>query len=221
MDQNQNQATDHKSGLMLIDKPAGITSFDVIRILRKKLGVKKMGHAGTLDPRATGLLIVAYGQNTKQLKDFLGLPKTYVAEIKLGIKTTTGDLDGAIIEKKSVPQLSEKNIEDVVKTLIGKHELQVPIFSAIKKNGKPLYVYARAGKEKEIEIPVKPMRIYEARLEKIEGEILTVYFNVASGTYIRSLAEELGRKLGTVATLQALRRTSIGNYKIEDAVHLE
>jgi tRNA pseudouridine55 synthase len=215
MNQRNIQAGDSSSGLVLIDKPKGITSFDVIRILRKKIGVKKMGHAGTLDPQATGLLVVAYGKNTKLLKDFLGLPKKYIAHIQLGIKTTTGDLDGKIIEQKNVPSISKSNVEKILQSMVGKLELPVPLFSAIKKQGKPLYAYARA--KQAVEVPIKPMRVYEAVLEKIEKNILTINFKVGSGTYIRSLAEEIGTRLGTVATLSNLRRTQVGDFIVEDA----
>ncbi len=205
--------------LLLIDKPKGITSFDVIRQLRKKIGIKKMGHAGTLDPLASGLMIIGVEKGTKKLADLIGLDKSYTAEILLGTKTDTGDLEGKVIEKKEVPELTREKVEKVLKSLEGENELEVSLYSAIKKAGKPLYKYAREGKE--IEKPKRIMKVYKARLIDLETElpsvVVTVEFDVASGVYIRSLAEELGERLGTVATLQNLRRTKIGDFKIEEA----
>jgi tRNA pseudouridine55 synthase len=209
----------HMEELLLVDKPKGITSFDVIRILRRKLGIKKMGHAGTLDPRATGLLLVGIGQGTKKLKDLIGLSKVYEAEIRLGIKTDSGDMDGKVLEEKLVPVLLEKDIVSALDSMSGEIVLAVPAYSAIKRDGIPLYKYAREGRE--IEIPQKTMTIIDAEFLGFDAPFLKVKFNVKSGTYIRSLAEELGKRLGTVATLENLRRLSIGKYRIEDAIKLE
>jgi len=206
--------------LLLIDKPSGITSFDVIRILRRELGIRKMGHSGTLDPLATGLLIIGIEEGTKELKDLFGLSKEYVAEIKLGVKTDTGDIDGEIIKKDS--NLSTYNVERLEKVLnkmVGKFKIRVPIYSAIKRKGKSLYQYAREGKK--IKPPKKVMEIYEAELLKYENNIVKIRFVVSSGTYIRSLAEKFGKKLKTVATVYSLRRTKIGDFKIENARKLK
>lgn len=209
-----------RNNLILVDKPKGITSFDVIRQLRKKLSIKKMGHAGTLDPLASGLMIIGVEQGTKKLSELIGLDKTYVAEILLGKKTDTGDLEGKIIEEKIVPELNEKKIKEVLKAMEGEIELEVSLYSAIKRKGKPLYRYAREGKK--IEKPRRVMKVYSAKLKNVavESPHIEVEFEVGSGTYIRSLAEELGERLGTVATLQNLRRTKIGNFEIEDAKEL-
>lgn len=204
---------------MLVDKPRGITSFDVIRILRQRLGVWKMGHAGTLDPNASGLLIIGLGEGTGHLKDVIGLPKTYIAEILLGVRTTTGDLDGDIIETKEVLPYMRSRIAEVLSSMTGVLKLPVPAFSAIKQNGVPLYKKARKGIP--VEVPIKEMRVSLASLMDIHLPVVTVSFDVSSGTYVRSLAEEFGRRLGTVATLQNLRRTRIGEYRIEDAETLE
>jgi tRNA pseudouridine55 synthase len=208
--------------ILLIDKPSGITSFDVIRILRRTVGKKKMGHAGTLDPLATGLLLIGIEGGTKKLKDLIGLDKEYIAEILLGTKTVTGDIDGEVIETKPVPTLSEKHAEkeyvyvkETLKSLVGTLELSVPAYSAIKKDGKPLYKYAYQGKT--VNLPIKPMRIIETELLEIKDSVITARFVVGSGTYIRSLAEELGKKLGTVATIKNLRRTKIGDFSVVDA----
>src|ERR1035437_949283 len=205
--------------ILLIDKPKGVTSFDVIRILRKKLGIRKMGHSGTLDPLATGLLIVGVGEGTKKLTKFVGLSKTYEAEIVLGQKTDTGDITGKVIEEKNVSVLDVNTITKVLDEMIGTHNLPVPMYSAIKKDGKPLYDYARKGKV--IEVPLKKMEIRSAHLIKLEDNTLYVYFDVSSGTYIRTLAELLAEKLGTVGTIKNLKRLSIGQYNVSDAQVIE
>ena len=241
--------------ILLIDKPPGITSFDCIRILRKKYGVRKMGHAGTLDPMATGLMIISVGEGTKRLQEFLKLPKVYEAEILLGIKTDTGDITGKILEESKVSgQMSDvTKLSEVLTGMVGKLELPVPAYSAIKRGGEALYKKARRGEV--VETPIKTMEIKSAEflglgiLPFLKGEprsdegrdlkssvladsdtsfrkggislpVVKARFDVASGTYIRSLAEELGRRLEVPATLAGLRRTRIGNFKIEDAEKL-
>ena len=216
------------NNILLIDKPKGITSFDVIRILRKKLKIRKIGHAGTLDPLATGLLIIGIGKATKLLNQYVKLDKTYEAEILFGVKTDTGDIDGKVIEKKSIPQLSDQKINRVINSLVGEIDLPVPKYSAIKRNGKPLYKYAREGKE--IIVPIKKMRInwikgsslhYNSQSSSVpQTNISTIHIalNVSSGTYVRSIAEEIGDRLGTVATIMNLRRIQIGQFSIDQAV---
>lgn len=201
--------------ILLIDKPKGITSFDVIRSLRKKLGVRKMGHAGTLDPLATGLMLIGVGEGTKKLKDLIGLPKVYVAEILLGVEMSTGDLEGEVVQKRKVPSLSREKIKSVLREMEGDIDLKVPLYSAIKKEGKPLYKYAREGIE--VESPIKTMHIIKTELLEAKDTTLKIVFEVKSGTYIRSIAEELGRRLGTVATLKNLRRIKIGDFSVEKA----
>lgn len=205
--------------ILLIDKPTGITSFDVIRILRKKLGIKKMGHSGTLDPLATGLMLIATGKKTKELTALIGLPKTYEAEIRLGIKTDSGDITGTVIEEKEIPAHTDSEVLSIVQGMLGKHVVSVPKFSAIKKNGKPLYEYAREGKE--VEIPQKTMEVLSVRLITRTPQKLVVFFEVTSGTYIRTLAEMLAQRLGTVGTIENLRRLSIGVYNVIDAERIE
>jgi len=211
------------SEILLIDKPSGITSFDVIRQLRKKLGVRKMGHAGTLDPLATGLLIIGVGESTKKLDEYLKLPKIYRAGILLGEKRTTGDMGGEIVETALIPEISDSTIAKVLSSLIGETELPVPAYSAIKVNGKRLY--AKARKNEEFTPPLRTMRVMSVTLSDSERQgdkmVIRVELEVGSGTYIRSLAEEVGRRLGYPATLAQLRRTSIGEFKVEHAKKLE
>jgi len=208
-----------KDGIILVDKPSGITSFDVIRSLRRKLGVRKMGHAGTLDPLATGLLIVGVGTATKDLTALVGLPKVYEAEILLGTRTDTSDIDGRVVEIVPVPTLSTNEIESTLTGMKGTLDLPVSLYSAIKKDGKPLYKYARDGKD--IEAPMRTMIVRDVRFVSYDDYVIRAVFDVSSGTYIRSLAEELARRLKTVGTIQNLRRVSIGDYKVQNAKKLE
>lgn len=210
--------------LLLIDKPFGVTSYDVIRFLKREYREAgfpkiKIGHAGTLDPRATGLLLVGVGKMTKELTSLIGKSKVYEAEILLGKQTTTDDLEGEIIAEADASSLFDTEIREKVQTLVGEQDIAVPVYSAIKRDGKALYKYARKGQD--IETPIKTMLVHSADLKSVErkgSEIyLKVVFDVGSGTYIRSLARELGARLGVPATLSALRRTSIGEYKVEDA----
>ncbi len=219
--------------LLLIDKPFGLSSFGVIRELRKRTGVRKFGHAGTLDPRATGLMLIGAGKGTKRLASLLKLDKEYIATVRIGESRSTGDLEGEIVAQKAVAEniLPEK-ISAIVTTLVGTHELPVSAYSAIKREGVPMYKRARAAAargETVSDVPVRAMTVYEAELQSISPVVIDelpmleviVRFKVASGVYIRSLGEELGRRLGYPATLSALRRTQVGPYRIEDARSLE
>lgn len=212
---------------MLIDKPRGITSFDVIRVLKGRYGrlrvghVRnlKIGHAGTLDPLATGLLIVGVGKGTKRLNEFLKLPKTYEAHVLLGTKTATGDMEGKILEKKEVLYVDPKLVRETIKNLVGEIILPVPVYSAKKEKGTPLYARVRRGED--IEPPKRKMKIFRLDLLGIikrEKEItLFVEMEVGSGVYVRSIAEEIGRRLHMPATLENLRRTKIGDFNVRDA----
>ena len=220
-------------GILLVNKPKGITSFDVIRKLRKQLSVRKMGHAGTLDPLASGLMIIGVGEGTKKLTEYIKLDKTYEAEIVLGEKRTTGDLEGDIVAQCDMRthDITEAIVRDALAGMAGTLELPVPAYSAIKRGGEALYKKARRGER--VEVPTKSMRIDEATLIKLEDKYTRIHshviFRVGSGTYIRSLAEELGRRLpvpsvrkadstqaggGVPATLANLRRTRIGEYTL-------
>lgn len=207
--------------IILIDKPVGITSFDVIRILRKQMGIKKMGHAGTLDPLASGLMIIGIQKGTKKLNEYLKLPKVYIADIIIGESRDTGDAEGEVIEEKEVAELPD--VEMVLSQMEGMLQLPVPKYSAIKQGGEALYKKARRGED--VAVPIKPMEVRSAELLSCEirdGKgYVQVRFDVGSGTYIRSLAEELGRRLGYPSTLGGLRRLSIGNFSVEGAVYLE
>lgn len=216
--------------IILIDKPTGITSFDVIRRLRKTHGARpgtpewKMGHAGTLDPLATGLLIVGIGKATKKMHEYIKLPKTYDADILLGTKTDTGDIDGNIIESANVSEIPSNRIYEAIEHMKGTRTVAVPMYSAIKISGKKLYEYAREG-DTSVTPPEKTMEVTRITLNEIIREnevyVLRVTMDVSSGTYIRTLAEELGKYLGVPATIKKLRRTRIGDFDVKDAIPLQ
>ena len=208
--------------ILLINKSKGITSFDVIRQLRKKLGIRKMGHAGTLDPLASGLMIIGVENGTKKLSDYIKLDKSYVADILLGRKTTTGDMEGEILEEAKVYFVEDDYIKELMEAFHGEFELLPPIYSAIKKDGKPLYKYARSGEE--VEILPRKMKVYKSEFlgsDKVEeGFVIRASFDVASGVYIRSLVQKIGELLGAPATLYDLKRTKIGDFDLKKAVDL-
>jgi tRNA pseudouridine55 synthase len=205
--------------MLLIDKPKGITSYDVIRILRKSLGVKKIGHSGTLDPLATGLLLIAVGDETKTISQYVGLPKTYEVEALIGEKRSTGDMEGNIVEKLKVEKLDSSEIDKVVYEMIGEHALPVPVYSAVKQGGEPIYKKARRGEK--VDVPIKKMEIMSLNFENVlceEGRcIIKMTMDVSSGSYVRSIVEEFGKRLGYPATTKELRRTKIGEFDVRSA----
>jgi tRNA pseudouridine55 synthase len=207
--------------LLLIDKPKGISSHDVVDEVRRKTGIKKVGHGGTLDPNATGLLIIGVGrQSTKKLGDISrNKKKTYLAEITLGEERDTGDIEGKIISKNKDIQPNTAEIKSVLKLFNGELKQIPPAHSAIKIKGKKAYELARKGKVPKL----KPRKItvFNYKLISYNYPVLKVEFEVSSGTYIRALARDIGRKLGTYGYLSALRRTKIGEYSIDNAQKLE
>lgn len=209
--------------IILVDKPAGITSFGVVarvrRRLRDEFGYKvKVGHTGTLDPFATGLLILLSGKMTKKSNDFLKLDKEYEATVRLGCVSSTGDPEGEITKvNERVPEKSE--IDKVVNGFVGKIQQKVPKFSAIKIDGKRAYQLARRGEE--FETPTREVEIYGIEILDYKYPEIVIRCHVSSGTYIRTLGEDIGEKLGTGAYLTALRRTKVGEYDVADAEKLE
>ena len=206
--------------IILIDKPAGISSFGVVTKIRRELkeefGHKiKVGHTGTLDPFATGLLILLSGKMTKKSNEFLKLDKIYEAEIKLGFTSTTGDPEGEITEKNAKLIPTESEIESALKIFTGEISQTVPKFSAVKINGERAYKLARSGAD--FETPTRKVTIYDLEIMSYDYPLLKIRCHVSSGTYIRTLAEDIGETLKTGGYLTALRRTKIGNYRIEDA----
>ena len=204
-----------KDGFLLIDKEVDCTSRDVCNIIMKKLNVKKVGHAGTLDPFATGLLIVGINNATKALSYIEGQYKTYEATLLLGEKTSSGDHTDEVIETKEVPDLNENIINDVFSSLIGKSEQTVPKTSAVHVNGRKLYHYAHLNQE--VELPKRTIDIKELSLVSYKKNVLKFVATVSKGTYIRVLGETIAEKLGTVGHLIALRRTKILDIDISKA----
>lgn len=210
-------------GILLIDKPAGWTSHDVVakvrNILKAEAGHKiKVGHTGTLDPMATGLLILVIGGYTKRAGEFSKLDKVYEAELTLGAVSTTGDKEGKITEV-SDKQPSLHHIEAVLSQFTGKIQQTPHVFSAVKVDGKRAYEIARKGGEVKLE--PREVTIYEITDVNYDYPILKFTAKVSSGTYIRSLAEDIGDALGSGAYLSALRRTQVGNYSITDVKNLQ
>jgi tRNA pseudouridine synthase B len=209
--------------LILIDKPAGISSFGVVARVRRKLrdreGKKvKVGHTGTLDPFATGLLILLAGKATKRSDEFLKKDKEYEATIHLGKTSTTGDIEGEITNvSDKIPTLEE--VEDACKKLTGEINQTVPVYSAVKINGERAYKLARKGKT--VKMPTRKVTIYSLEIISYSYPELKIKTKVSSGTYIRTLGEDLGKNLGTGAYLTALRRTKIANYKVKEALKLD
>lgn len=206
------------SGLLLIDKPAGMTSFDIIRQLRRATGVRKIGHAGTLDPAATGLMLMLFGTATKQASRFSGLNKTYVAEMTLGQTSTTGDKEGEL-SAVSDQQPSQTEVETALQDFVGDITQTPSKYSAIKVGGVRAYKLARAGKE--VAMPPRQVKVHEVKLLEYNYPIVRFEARVSSGTYIRTLAEDIGTNLATGAYLSALQRIEIGEYRIEAAHTLE
>ena len=208
-------------GILLIDKPAGMTSHDVVDRVRRIFNTRRVGHAGTLDPFATGLLIIGIGPSTKKLTDLVGLDKTYEATARLGATSDTYDLEGKIYSRFEIRDSSRDEVEGVLKSFKGGYEQKAPAFSAKKVKGQKLYELARAGQDVEHLRPTKKVDISDIELLDYAWPDLKFRVTCSSGTYIRSLAHDLGEKLGCGAYLTQLRRTRIGEYKIEDAKKLE
>ena len=202
-------------GILNVDKPAGWTSHDVVGFLRRRLGVKKMGHAGTLDPFATGVLVVCMGQATRVAEYLTASVKSYRAVAELGFTTDTYDVDGAEQSRAPIPPLGEDDLRRALTAFEGEIEQYPPAYSAIKQDGVPAYRRARRGEQ--VELPARTVHIHEARLLAWNPPHLTFEVTCEAGTYIRSIADDLGQQLGCGATLIALTRTRSGPFGIEAA----
>lgn len=206
-------------GVLLVDKPQGITSHDVVDRVRRAFGMKQVGHAGTLDPMATGLVIILVGKATKISQFLMSLDKVYTGEVTLGVTTDSYDADGEVIAEKPLPNLSEADLLEVMKGFHGDQYQTPPMFSAKKIKGVPLYKMARKGKTVERE--PRFIRISEFELNSFELPKFAFRLGCSKGTYVRSVAHDLGEKLECGAHLSALRRTEIERFKIDDAVTLD
>lgn len=204
-------------GVLIVNKPLGKTSFDIVRDVRKEYNTKKVGHIGTLDPMASGVLPILVGKATKLSDYLMDHDKEYIATLKLGIQTNTGDSEGETIEQMPVNSISKKTVQDVLLSFLGESEQIPPMYSAIKVNGNKLYELAREGKTVER----KPRKIFIDEIELLgidfQGNEISFRVVCSKGTYIRTLCEDIASDLGTCGYMKSLKRTRVGNFKIENA----
>ncbi|MDQ8194360.1 tRNA pseudouridine(55) synthase TruB [Coraliomargarita sp. SDUM461004] len=210
---------DVPEGILLVDKPQGITSHDVVSKMRRVFHMKKVGHAGTLDPMATGMLLILIGKATKASQYLMSMDKEYVGRVKLGVITDSQDADGEVTEERAVPALSEEQVKAEMKTFIGDQYQTPPMFSAKKINGQKLYKLARQGKT----VAREPRVIHISRFDMTKFELPEVSFIVGTskGAYVRTIANDLGERLGCGGHLNELRRTAVGQFRIEKASTIE
>ena len=210
------------NGILIINKEKGCTSHDIVYKV-KKIFNEKVGHTGTLDPLAEGVLPILIGKGTLCSKYLINHDKKYIVNLALGQKTETADLEGKIIEEKNIPDksLTQNKIEKVLKSFIGKQQQMPPIYSAIKVNGKKLYEYARKGQN--VEIKPREIEIYDIKLMNIDAQKKQIQFEVfcGKGTYIRSLCEDIAEKLETVGYMESLKRIQVGDFKIEESSKIQ
>ena len=206
-------------GIILVNKESGMTSRDVVNKVCHILNTKKVGHTGTLDPMATGVLVLAINKGLKIVNEITSLDKEYEAEITLGIDTDTLDITGNTLSTKEV-NVTNEDIDKVLNSFIGDYDMEVPIYSAIKVNGKKLYEYARNNEE--VDIPVHKVKIYELkRTSDIKDNKFSIKCKVSKGTYIRSLVRDISKELGTVGVMSKLNRTKQGKFDIKNCYTLE
>lgn len=208
-------------GIIIINKPKDYTSHDVVAKVKRILNARKVGHTGTLDPNATGVLPLLINDGTKLSKYLIEHDKEYEVTLKLGIKTDTADIEGKVIEEKNVENITIEKIQKVLKEFVGKQEQIPPMYSAIKVNGKKLYDYARNGETVKIE--PRKIEIYSIDFINFDNINNEITFKVAcsKGTYIRSLCENIANKLNTIGYMKELNRTKVGKFEIEDAITIE
>ncbi|MHB2148041.1 tRNA pseudouridine(55) synthase TruB [Calditrichota bacterium LG25] len=204
--------------IALINKPQDWTSFDVVNKIRHALKIKKVGHAGTLDPFATGLLIVGAGRGTRALSQFMNLDKTYRAVIRLGVETDTYDVTGKVLKEQDTQMITRQDVEAVINEMRGEMLQVPPMYSAKKVKGQPLYKLARKGKQ--VERKPQKVVIHQAKMLNWQPPLVEVELTVSKGTYIRTYAHDLGQKLGVGAMLAELARTKIGAFCLEESFEL-
>ena len=205
--------------LLLIDKPLHWTSFDVVRKIRNSIKIKKVGHAGTLDPLATGLLIICTGKFTKKINEYMAQEKEYTGSITLGAVTPTYDLESLPEQHKDISYLNEEAIRNTVLLFTGDIMQKPPVYSAIKKEGVASYELARRGED--VELKERPVKVFEFVITSIELPVIRFRIVCSTGTYIRSIANDFGASLGCGGYLSELRRTRIGNFNADQAVGVE
>ena len=205
------------NGILIVDKPAGCTSHDVVQRVRKALRQRSVGHAGTLDPLATGVLVVAVGEGTKLVSHLQSDDKRYQVTIALGAETDSHDADGEVTETADVPPLDAAMVEQALQPFIGCHPQEAPKLSAIKVGGTPLHRRVRRGED--VEAPVREVDLYEATVDEVSQDALRLSLHCGKGFYVRSLARDLARALGTLGYVKVLRRTASGAFSIENGLY--
>lgn len=206
------------NGFLYIDKKKNMTSRDVVNYVSRTLGIKRVGHTGTLDPLATGVLVIAIGEGCKLIEELSSNEKTYLATCKLGLLTDTLDITGTVLKEENVV-VSKEEIEHVLSTFLGSYLQEVPLYSAVRVNGKRLYDYARSGES--VTLPKRMVTIEQIKLISFEGDTFSFEVSVSKGTYIRSLIRDIGMRLGTVCTMLELRRLKQGNVLISSCIPLD
>ena len=207
------------NGIVIVNKRSGMTSHDVVQEVRKKLGMRRVGHAGTLDPLATGVLIILLGKSTKLFDQFVKFDKAYRATLILGVTTTSADVQGEVLQKQSYEHITRKQIEEAFKNFVGEIDQVPPMVSAVKVGGVKLYQLARKGIE--IERQPRKIRIDCLKLEDVSLPHVKFYLECSKGTYVRQLADDVGKMLGCGACISQIERTRVGNFCIEGAVRVE
>jgi tRNA pseudouridine55 synthase len=205
------------NGILIVDKPAGCTSHDVVQRIRKALRQRSVGHAGTLDPLATGVLVVAVGEGTKLVSHLQSDDKRYEVTIALGAETDSLDADGEVTETADVPPLDAATVEQALQPFIGRHPQEAPKLSAIKVDGTPLHRRMRRGED--VEAPVREVELYDAAVAEVSQDAIRLSVHCGKGFYVRSLARDLARALGTLGHVTVLRRTASGAFSIDDGLY--
>lgn len=206
-------------GILLVDKPATWTSFDVVNFVRARFNIPKIGHCGTLDPAATGLLVLVLGKFTRISNSLSGVDKVYEGSLRLGIETDSEDMDGKVIRESDYSHVTEESLNEAVMSFMGKSMQIPPMVSALKKDGKKLYELAREGVE--IEREARPIEVYDIKVNKIALPDCDFTVHCSKGTYVRTIASDIGKKLNCGAVLTGLRRTAAGKFSIADAVSID
>ncbi len=208
-----------RQGILVVNKPSGITSHDVVSAIRRKLNMKRVGHAGTLDPMATGVLVILLGKSTKLFDKFVAFDKGYRATLRLGTKTSSADIMGTVLEQKPYDGVSQEQVEKALAGFVGEIEQKPPMVSAVKHKGERLYKLARQGKE--VERVARKVRINELRILRFASPEAEFFMACSKGTYVRQLAEDVGDVLGCGACICQIERTKVGPFDIADSVTLE
>lgn len=208
-----------KDGIILVNKPKGITSHDVVDVVRRKLGVRRVGHTGTLDPLATGVLVILVGRATKLFAEFSSVDKKYSATLRLGVFTSTGDIEGSIVAEKDYKGLSPGEIKKVFAGFEGEMFQAPPMFSALRYKGRRLYELARSGKT--VKVTPRRIYIYSLKIESIRLPFVDFNLHCSKGTYVRKIAEDIGEELKCGACIENIKRTAVGGITIDQCINLE